>query len=59
MNIEAIENIRNVETYHDKQIKVKGFLGAQKSAAFPEGDPQRWRGETRGLQLKLFKIVHG
>ena len=41
-----------------KQIKAKGFLGAQKSAAFPKGDPQRWRGEARGLQIKLFKIVH-
>ena len=47
-----------LENYQIKQIKAKGFLGAQKSAAFPEGDPQRWRGETRGLQLKLFKIVH-
>ena len=41
-----------------EEIKAKGILGAQKSAAFPKGDPQRWRGETRGLQLKLFKIVH-
>ena len=38
------------------EIKAKGILGAQKSAAVPKGDPQRWRGETRGL--KLFKIVH-
>ena len=36
-----------------KQIKAKGFLGAQKSAAFPKGDPQRGRGEARGLQLKI------
>ena len=47
-----------LENYQIKQIKAKGFLGAQKSAAVPEGDPQRWRGEARGLQLKLFKIVH-